>query len=67
MTYLQYIRSINGLTQTDLAKKVGVSQTTISFAERKKSKLNYDNARKIAEFLGCSMSVLLQDLEVNIK
>lgn len=49
-------RKEQGLTQKDLAKKVGVRQATISDFERGKTNLNSNTLEKIFEILNINIA-----------
>ncbi len=64
MTYilkLRELRNKRGFSQTDLADKSGVPQTTISAIE-KSNKLTYETAKKLARALGVSTDELSEEV-----
>lgn len=56
---LKKIRKEAGITQKELADKIGVSRTTIAGYETEGKEPSYDNLIKIARALNCSLDVLL--------
>lgn len=52
MSLYRQAREAKGLTQTDVAKQVGVSLTSYQLWEREVSKPNSDNEKKLNEVLG---------------
>lgn len=57
------LRSLAGLTQSELAELVGVSEKCISYAECGKRELLSLNLLRIANVLGCSTDYLLKGTE----
>ncbi|WP_455599606.1 helix-turn-helix transcriptional regulator [Cloacibacillus sp.] len=55
---IKKLRKEKGLTQTDLAKKVGVTMQAISHYETNRANPSMENLRRIAATLGCSVSDL---------
>lgn len=53
------LRKERGMSQTDLAEKIGVAQKDVSRWENKYSKPNAGNLKKLAEALECSMEDLV--------
>lgn len=58
---LKQARLISGLTQKQLAEKIGVHTTTIAAWEKEPSKVSISNAIKIAELLDMSISIFLNN------
>ena len=56
---LQKTRNLSGLTQEQLAKKLGISKQTISSYESNVKKSSILTARKLARALNCSLDYLL--------
>ena len=59
MTKLAEIRKQKGLTQEELAQKLGVKDITISRYERGERQLTIEKAQAIANVLGCTISELI--------
>ena len=59
MLNLKFIRIKKGLTQGELARKIGVCQNTISFYETGSRFPRRDILSKLAEALGCEVKDLL--------
>lgn len=57
-TNLKHIRKINGISQKQLAEKIGVDQSTISYWE-KGMDITVENAIKVAEILNIPLPDLL--------
>ena len=56
---LKELRKAAGVTQTELAEKVGVKQSTIAMLETGKNKSpRIEVAKKICKVLGCTMDEL---------
>lgn len=62
MTKIKQMRMLMGLTQKELAKRVGVSTPTVNTMERKGC---YDTrtAKKYATAMGCNLIFLLDGLD----
>ena len=56
---LQKTRNLSGLTQEQLANKLGISKQTISSYESNVKKPSILTARKLARALNCSLDYLL--------
>lgn len=56
---LRYIRERNGLTQAELAEKVGVSQGAVSGYEKGSLRPTIDVCAKLAKALGVTMDELM--------
>lgn len=61
-TVLPRLMTIAGLNQTDLAKSVGVSKSTVNCWIKRKSFPEMDTIQKIADALNCKTDDLLIDL-----
>lgn len=59
--YLKQYRIANGMTQSDLAKKLSVSQNAISQYESGKRTPTVKRLTGIAEALNCSVSDIVSD------
>ncbi len=55
---LRWLRSSKGLTQADLAAKVGTTSRVVSSWERGESALSLEDAALIADVLDCSLDEL---------
>jgi len=55
---LKKLRMESGLTQKELAKKIGVSRATVAGYETKGKEPSYDTLIKIAKALNCSLDYL---------
>lgn len=58
---LYVMRTKRGLTQSALAKKVGVQNSTISQYESGKRSPNIKMLTKLAKALGCTVNKLVED------
>lgn len=58
MNRLRELRKEQGLSQSELAKKVGVSNQVISFYENNKREPKIENWQKLADFFGVSVPYL---------
>lgn len=56
---LKEMRISAGLTQKQLAEKLGVLERTISYWESGKRECDFDTLIKIAKFFGCNIDDLL--------
>lgn len=56
---LQNLRKNKGLSQTELAKKIGVAPSTIGMYETGKREPNYETLEIIADFFNVDMNYLL--------
>lgn len=59
-TKIKKIRKSSALTATELAKKIGVTQPTISRYERGTRKISVENAQRISDILGCTIDELFE-------
>ncbi len=57
--YLKKIRQSKGVTQEELAEKIGTSQTWIAYIETGRNKPNLDMLEKIAKALGVKTKDLI--------
>lgn len=55
---LKYFRSREGLSQSDLAKRLGVSTSTISMYEVGKREPDFETEEKIADFFNTDLNIL---------
>lgn len=55
---LKYFRSREGLSQSELAKKLGVSTSTISMYEVGKREPDFETEEKIADFFNTDLNIL---------
>ena len=60
-------RKASGLTQTELAKRCGVSRLTIGRLEAGKTSPSLKVAKKIASVLGCTLDELVAETEEGAK
>lgn len=51
MEWLKQARKVNGMSQTQIAKTIGISQQAYSNIESGRSKPTVDNAKKLAAIL----------------
>lgn len=56
---LKYLRNRENLSQSELAKKLGVSKSTISMYEVGKREPDFENLELIADFFNVDMNFLL--------
>jgi transcriptional regulator with XRE-family HTH domain len=63
---IQKIRKEQGLTQGDLAAKIGVTQRTLSNYERSIREMPYDLLKQVAEVLNVSTAYLLGEVDAPI-
>lgn len=61
--FIKLKRTQKGLTQLDLANKLGVTQSFISKCERGERRLDLIETRKIANAIGIQFSALILELE----
>lgn len=55
----------NGYTQTELAEKLNIHQTTVSHWEMGEDNPSLKNLRKLCNLFGCTMEELLTEEECN--
>lgn len=60
MVRLEYYRKMKGMTQVELAKRVGIAQGNISKMENGKQKPTASTAVKLADVLDVSLDDLLR-------
>ena len=65
MKKLKSIRKQKGFSQVEFAGRMGVSQNTISQWENGSRIPNVISLKKMAQILGCSADILLEDIETN--
>jgi transcriptional regulator with XRE-family HTH domain len=58
-------RKMNGLSQTDLAKKMKTSQRLVAYYENKASSMPLDKVQDFAEALETSVGALLDERPIN--
>lgn len=63
MSSIKKYRKMAGLTQQELAQKVGVALDTISRYETSKREPRLSDLRKMAEILGCTVDDLVADAQ----
>lgn len=62
---IKYLRNQKGLSQSDLANKIGIDRSTISRIENNESETTIENAIKIADAFDITVNCLLnQDLTI---
>lgn len=61
---IREIRNDQGLNQSELAERVGTSQSTISQLEKGSRNPSYKTLRQVAEALGVSVSYLVEEEDV---
>lgn len=64
MTALYKYRKAKGLTQRELAKKLGTAQPTITQYETGARKPDIVTLKKLAAILGCTTDQLLEPIEI---
>lgn len=57
------LRRERGIKQSELAEKIGISQTNMSNIERGRTGITLDNLLKIREVLGCKMADFFVDID----
>ena len=57
---LQVLLDRNGISQQELAKRLGITRQQVNKYSRDKTVMSYQVAYNIAEILGCNMSELYQ-------
>ena len=63
MTAIYKFRKMKGITQYELAEKLGVSAATISQYESGTRAPNLVRLKKLAQILGCTTDQLLEPIE----
>ena len=66
MNNLKKLRKLNNLTQTEIAKIIGVEQGTYGKYERGEIPLNFEYAKKLSEYYKVSISYLLDSKNKDI-
>lgn len=61
MNNLKMLRKLNKLNQTQIAKVIGIEQSTYGKYERNEIPLNEIYAKKLADFYNVSVSFILND------
>jgi transcriptional regulator with XRE-family HTH domain len=61
---IRQLREKLGITQKELAQKVGVDQTTISYYEAGKRSITVDMLQKIADALGVDVRYFFEDQDI---
>ena len=64
MTAMRKYRTLLGLTQTDIAKQLGVSPNAISMWETGERKPDIIMLKKLSSILHCTADQLLEPIEV---
>ncbi len=59
MNNLKKLRKSKGLTQTDIAKFIGITQNSYSYWENDKVKIDNESIVKLADYFGVSVDYLL--------
>lgn len=59
--WLKTMRNDQGLTQKEVAEKVGILQQTYNYIETGKRRPSVEKAKKIAEVLGFDWTLFYQD------
>lgn len=59
MNRLKELRKSRGLTQTDVAKHIGISQNNYSYWENGKVKIDTGSMQKLADFFGVTVDYIL--------
>ena len=63
MNRIKELRQSKGLTQAELAKKVGISEQAVSFYENNKTEPKIETWKKLADYFGTSVSYIRGDLD----
>lgn len=64
---IKIIRIERGVTQTALAKELGISQTNMSNIECGRVSVTVQNLLKLHEILHCQMSDFFKDIDAPVK
>lgn len=67
LTLLRSMRMESGVTQIELAKKLGITQSTYSKLERGERRLDVIQLRTIAKLIGVSLIEFVEALELEIR
>jgi len=62
MTVMKFVRATMGMSQSDLAKAIGVTQPKISMWENKRASMPARRVEEIARVLGIAPERLLLDI-----
>ena len=62
-TRIKMLRFAKHMQQTELAKRMGISQTHMSNIESGRNNVTVDNLYKLHEIFGCSMSSFFVDID----
>lgn len=57
---IRSLRMEQGLSQIELAEKIGITQAMLCYIERGSRKLSLDTAKKLADVLGCKVENLVE-------
>lgn len=60
MRRLAQMRKVMGLTQVELAKRLGISEATVTAWERGERFPRSENMRKLMRFFGCTADDLME-------
>lgn len=60
---IKELRKEKGLTQIDLAAKIGIDRSYLGFIERGERNVSFDVMAEIAKALGVGMNELTRDIE----
>ena len=63
---VKFLRLEKGISQTDMAEAIGLSQTNLSNMESGRTAITIQNLFKMREVLGCKMSDLFTDFDVEV-
>lgn len=63
MTHLKEVRKSAGLSQKEVAIRIGVKQNTYSYWENGKSRMNSESLAKLAKLFGVTTDYLLNDIQ----
>ena len=61
---LKLLRMESGITQTDMAQSIGLSQTNLSNMESGRTAITIQNLFKIQKVLNCNMSDFFVDFDI---
>lgn len=67
LSLLRSLREESGVTQSELAKKLGVTQSTYSKLERGERRLDVIQLRTIGKLIGVSLVSFVTELEKEIR
>jgi len=60
-TNIKHFREAKNLTQTELAKNVGITQSMLSQVERDSKTISLQLSKQIAKIFGCTIDDLAKD------